>query len=161
MKANHKYFMVVLVAEANSPKKNESHLEKEYKRLGQKMNSWLVFHFVWGHSRLWRDDNGSTLTCYYHLHLDDLIVVWAVVWASRGQCSLLWCRHLAYFSVAECVKSWRTEACQTRSVWRPWRTNWKRPGSWLKRQTENTTRYNHPLLSDKIPCSNLDSPGLS
>ena len=157
MKANHKYFMVVLVAEANSPKKMNRTLRKSIKDSARKWTHDLcsiLFEVIHAF------ENGSTLTCYYHLHLD-LIVVWAVVWASRGQCSLLWCRHLAYFSVAECVKSWRTEACQTRSGWRPWRTNWKRPGSWLKRQTENTTRYNHPLLSDKIPCSNLDSPGLS
>ena len=49
---------------------------------------------------------------------------------------------------AVCVRSWRTEACQTKRGWRRWKTNSKRLGSWQRKLTENTTRYRTSFKRD-------------
>merc|ERR1712110_477860 len=39
-----------------------------------------------------------------------------------------------------CARCSRTEACQMKRGWKPSKTNLRKPDSWLKKPTENTTR---------------------
>ena len=40
-----------------------------------------------------------------------------------------------------CARCSRTEACQMKRGWKPSKTNLRKPDSWLKKPTENTTRW--------------------
>ena len=97
-------------------------------------------------------------------------------------------RSSVNFRFPVCARCLRTDPFPMKSVWRLWRTSWRRPGSWLKRLTANTTRsvqeelahhpqpacddvlftpctfreiilYFLPLPADDQPFFFLDSPG--
>ena len=52
-----------------------------------------------------------------------------------------------------CARCSRTEACQMKRGWKPSKTNLRKPDSWLKKPTENTTRWPFFVswLKDFIP----------
>ena len=54
-----------------------------------------------------------------------------------------------------CARCSRTEACQMKRGWKPSKTNLRKPDSWLKKPTENTTRWPFFVswLKDFIPNS--------